>query len=190
ALVENYYMTIQITINLVSSIRTMAIVTMCIVASSPDSHSAEAPSPLLPSEPHEALAFYEGTWKTSHKDRVDVEETCTWLQGGRRHIVCRARRQASDGMREALGVYSYDEARREYVYHGFGSRGDLSFEHGQRIPNGFQFFSENGEGFQRSQARFTIVESVNGKVNTLLEETKAGGPWVVVEKVEYVRTRP
>jgi hypothetical protein len=54
----------------------------------------------------------------------------------------------------------------------------------------FQFFSEHGEGSERSQARFTIVESANGKVSTLLEETKAGGPWVVVEKVDYVRTRP
>jgi hypothetical protein len=60
------------------------------------------------------------------------------------------------------------------------------FEHGQRIPNGFQFFSEEAG----AQTRFTIVESGKGKVSTLLEESKSGGPWVVVERVEYVRTRP
>ena len=184
-------MSIQITANLGSSIRTIAFVTIFTVTSScSDAQSADPPSPLVPSEPYEALAFYEGTWKSSHKDRADIQEICTWLPGGRRHILCKSRRQASDGTRETLGVYSFDEDLKEYVYHGFGSRGDISFEHGQRIPNGFRFFSEDGAGSESSRTRFTIEESANGKVSTLLEESKPGGPWVVVEKVEYVRTRP
>ena len=152
--------------------------------------SADAPSPLTPSEFHEALAFYEGVFTSSHKDRADVHETCGWLPGGRRHIVCNSRRPTSEGIREGLGVYSYDEQRKEYVYHGFGSRGNIMFEHGQRILNGFRFFSEEGVGLDKSQTRFTIVELAGGKVSTLLEESKAGKPWVVVEQIEYVRTRP
>jgi hypothetical protein len=38
------------------------------------------------------------------------------------------------------------------------------------------------------QTRFTIVEADDGHVNTLNEVSKAGGPWVVDEKLEYVRT--
>ena len=104
--------------------------------------------------------------------------------------MCNSRRPTSEGIREGLGVYSYDERRKEYVYHGFKSRGNIMFEHGQRILNGFRFSSEEGVGLDKSQTRFTIVELAGGKVSTLLEESKAGKPWVVVEQIEYVRTRP
>lgn len=175
-----------LTTHSVNSVRAFALVAVCMLAGNcSDSRAADSPSAMLPSELHEPLAFYEGTWKSSHKDHADVQESCKWLPGGRRHIVCNARRQTLDGMREALGVYSYDEERKEYVYHGFGSRGDIMFEHGHRTPNGFQFFSEEA-GAQR---RFTIAESGNGKVSTLLEESKSGGPWAIIERVEYVRTR-
>jgi hypothetical protein len=171
--------------------RFMPIFTLCILAEgSSNSSAADSPSPLIPLEPYESLAFYEGSWVSSHKDQAGVQEVCKWQEGGRRHIVCRSRRQTPDGMRESLGVYSFDARRGEYVFHGFGARGGISFEHGQRIPGGFQFFSEEGAGAEQTRTRFTIEESTGGKVSTVSEESKAGGPWVVVEKVDYVRTRP
>ena len=61
------------------------------------------PSPSERSEPHEALAFYEGTWtRLDGKPEEDFRETCSWLPGGRRHMVCRARWQTANGPRETL----------------------------------------------------------------------------------------
>lgn len=154
------------------------------------SQSAELPLPSARSEPHEALAFYEGTWTIPDKKHKRYRETCSWLAKGRRHIVCRARNETANGPVESLGVYSYDKTAGEYLYHGFGSRGGVSTERGQRIPNGFHFTSERGTGADRVRTRFTIVEAAQGRVNTVSETAKADGPWVLDERLEYLRTRP
>ena len=153
--------------------------------------TADLPALSEPSDPYEALAFYEGTWTLLHKEHKGYREICSWLAGGgRRHIVCRSSMQTADGPRESLGVYSYDEAKGEFVYHGFDSRGSVYIERGHRIPNGFVYTSEKGRGADKVRTRFTIVEGEQGRVNTVTEKARADGPWVVDEKLEYVRTRP
>jgi hypothetical protein len=151
--------------------------------------TADLSSPSERSEPHEALSFYEGTWTILGKEHETVRETCSWLAEGRRHIVCRGREQTAKGPREWLGVYSYDQANDEYLYHGFAPRGSVSTERGRRIPKGFVFTSERITGADRVQVRFTIEEGQHGHVSTVTEVAKPGGPWVVEEKLEYQRTR-
>jgi hypothetical protein len=145
------------------------------------------PSPPERSEPHEALAFYVGTWTTS--DPM-FRETCAWLPEARRHVVCRARVQIPGGNRESLGVYSYDPTSGDYLYHGFGSRGGVLIERGRRIANGFHFTSERGTGAEHVRTRFTIEEGADGRVNTITERSRADGPWVVEQTLQYLRTRP
>jgi hypothetical protein len=157
------------------------LATVCLASTNPPSNS--------PSDPYDALEFYVGHWRLLDKGHEDYQETCSWLAGdGRRHIICRSTREAPDGPRESLGVYSYEEASREFVYHGFSKRGSIYVERGQQIPHGFRYLSETGAGADRVQTRFTIVEADNGHVNTVNEISKAGGPWVVDEKLEYLRT--
>ncbi len=160
---------------------TVLLAAVCVAATNPPSNS--------PSDPYEALDFYVGHWSLLGQGNEDYEETCSWLAGdGRRHIICRSTRETPDGPRESLGVYGYDEASREFVYHAFGKRGSIYIERGQQIPHGFRFRSETGAGADRVQTRFTIVEADNGSVNTFNEISRAGGPWVVDEKLEYLRT--
>ena len=161
------------------------------VSGSAPSQAADLPLPSEPLDPYEALSFYEGTWALLGKGNEGYRETCSWLAGGgRRHIVCRASVQTAEGPRESLGVYSYDETKGEFVYHGFGSRGTVYIERGQRIPGGFRFMSERGTGADRVRTRFTIVEAAEGLVNTVSETAKPDGSWVVKERQEYLRTRP
>ncbi len=80
-----------------------------------NSQPAALPSPSERSEPHEALAFYEGTWTILDSKHEGYRETCSWLAGGRRHIVCRASVQTASGTRETLGTYSYDPTSGEYL---------------------------------------------------------------------------
>lgn len=164
----------------------------CLVAFSAfaNSQPADPRSPAEPSNPHEALAFYEGTWTLVGKAPEAYRETCSWLPEGRRHIVCRSREQAASGPREHLGVYSYDESKGEYLSHVFGASGAMLIERGQRIPGGFHFTSERGTGANRVRTRFTIVEAEQGRVNTFTETAKVDGPWVAGERSVYLRTKP
>src|SRR5688572_7592746 len=83
-----------------------------------------AVGPATPSDPHEALAFFEGTWTTSEaKPQDEFRETCAWLPEGRRHMLCRSRWRAPAGYREGLSIFSYDPAPGEYRYHGFRAGG-------------------------------------------------------------------
>ena len=98
--------------------------------------------------------------------------------------------QTASGARETLGTYSYDPTSGEYLAHSFGASGGVITERGQRIPKGFVFRSERGTGADKVQVRFTIEEAAQGRVNTVTETATAGGPWVVEERLEYLRTRP
>lgn len=153
--------------------------------------AADLPVASKSSDPYEALSFYVGTWTLLDKKHEGYAETCSWLAGGgRRHIVCRSSVTTAEGSRESLGVYSYDQAKSEFVYHGFNKPGSVYIERGRRLPQGFVYTSEQGTGVDRVRTRFTIVEGEPGRVSTVNELSKADGPWVVDEKLEYLRTRP
>lgn len=151
-------------------------------------YSQPTASPMERSEPHEALAFFEGTWTVPGKD--DWRETCSWLAGGRRHIVCAPRWRFPNMTFEGLSVFSYDDKSGEYLAHRFKAFGRVSTERGQRIPRGFRFMNEHGSGADRVRERFTLEEGVAGRVNTVLETAKGDGPWVTEDRDEYLRTRP
>ncbi|MEO6744444.1 MAG: hypothetical protein ABIN08_08190 [Caldimonas sp.] len=155
-----------------------------------NSQPAALPSPPERSEPHEALAVYEGTWTALDNKHEGHRETCSWLAGGRRHIICSTRWQTASGTRESLGTYSYDPTSGEYLAHTFGASGRVITERGQRTGKGFVFRSERGTGADKVQVRFTFEEAAEGRFSTVTETATAGGPWVVEERLDYLRTRP
>lgn len=160
---------------------------LALVAASAVSQPARLP-PVL-SDPHEALAFYEGTW-TLLDGKEGFQETCSWLAGGRRHMVCTARGQTANGPGETLGIYSYDPTTGEYQFHGFAASGAVVKERVQRHPKGWVYTTERGTGAARIRTRETLEETVEGRVSSVHETAKGEGPWVIDRKVEYLRTRP
>ena len=155
-----------------------------------NSQPASLPSPSERSEPHEALAFYEGTWTyLDGKPEEGFRETCSWLAEGRRHMVCRARWQTANGPRETLGIYSYDPPTGEYQYHGFAVSGDVVKERVQRHPKGWLYTTERGTGAERVRTRETLEETAEGRVSSIHETAKGEGPWVVDRRLDYQRTR-
>jgi hypothetical protein len=175
------------TVGSVASSRATIVALIAIANLSSPILAQTPPSP----NPRDALAFYEGSWAVAGKINDDErEETCSWLSGNKGHIVCRASRKVAGEIHETISFYSYDETSREYVYHWFGREGDIFVERGQRIPNGFQFSSEEGSGTDKVRSRFKITEAEGGRVHTVEEKSKAGGPWVVEKKTDYIRTRP
>lgn len=140
------------------------------------------------SEPHEALAFFEGTWTVPGK--TGWRERCSWLPEGRRHIVCTPRWDNAKGVAEGLTIFSYDAEERVYLSHAFKANGALTVERGQRIAGGFRFMTESGTGAERVRERLTLEDAADGRVKVVSETAKGDGAWVVQNKTEYLLTRP
>lgn len=150
-----------------------------------------AASPAAPSDPHEALTFFEGTWTTSvSAPDDDFSETCAWMPEGRRHMVCRSRWRTAAGYREGLSIFSYDPASGEYRYHGFRAGGAVVTQTGQRLPNGWRLTSDRGTGADRMQTRVTIEKIAPGRFSFLSESAKGDQPWTTGARFDYVRVGP
>jgi hypothetical protein len=161
----------------------LAAITSC-------AYAQPASSPTSPSEAHERLAFFEGTWTTSNSTpEDDLRETCAWLAGGRRHMVCRSRWRTEGGHREGLSIFSYDSAAREYRYHGFRSGGAVVTQKAERQPNGWLFTSDQGAGADRVQSRVTIERTAEDRFSFQSESARGADPWQVGVKFEYVRIK-
>ena len=67
-----------------------------------------AASSTTASPPHERLAVLEGTWWVAELPAErGFRERCAWLEGARRHMVCRSRsRNAAGEWREGLSMFS------------------------------------------------------------------------------------
>jgi hypothetical protein len=97
------------------------------IASGQTPSSSVKADPLKPSAPHERMSFFEGTWsmeppadsKAGAMPFATFEETCSWLPGARRHMVCRSLRQRTGESvrREAIYVLSYQEHDSTYIAH-------------------------------------------------------------------------
>jgi hypothetical protein len=165
-----------------------ATLLLWLVAAVGCAYAQPASSPGAPSEPHDALAFFEGTWTTSDAaPEEDFKETCAWLPEGRRHMICRSRWRAEAGHREGLSIFSYDSSASEYRYHGFRAGGAVVTLSGRRLPKGLLFSSDRGTGPDRMQTRVTIEKTAPDRFSFLSESAKGDGPWQVGAKVEYVR---
>jgi len=151
-------------------------------------YAQPAITPATPSDPHEALVFFEGTWTTSDATPEDESrETCAWLAEGRRHMVCRSRWRTTDGYREGLSIFSYNLASGEYQYHGFRSSGAVATQKGQRLPKGWLFTSDRGDGKDRVQTRVTIEKTAEGRFSFVSETAKGSEAWQATPKFEYIR---
>ena len=151
-------------------------------------YAQQVASPATPSEPHEALAFFEGTWTTSDATAEDdFRETCAWIPESRRHMMCRSRWRVEGGRREGLSIFSYDPSGGEYMYHGFRAGGAVVTHKGQRLPKGWSFTSDRGTGSDRLQTRVTIEKITQDRFSFLSESAKGDNPWRVGAKLDYLR---
>ena len=156
-------------------------------AAVPQEHAA-------PSAQHDRMAFFEGTWElepggkpASIGREAGRRETCSWLAGARRHMVCRTFRESAAGRQESIYILSYSEHDTKYVawfafpggqtllYHGTldGDRWIMELQPTRLMPSGLR-------------VRTTITPSGNG-MRFVEEASKDGGPWEVSENYSYKR---
>jgi hypothetical protein len=152
------------------------------------SRAQTASAPPQPSEPHEALSFFEGSWTTSEaKPEENFRETCSWLPTERRHMVCRSQWLTANGPREGLSIFSVDSSSGDYLYNGFRPSGIVVTHRGQRTPKGWIFGSERSLGAERVRTRITIESTPEGGFNFLSETATGDGPWKAAARIVYQR---
>ena len=144
-------------------------------------------SPLTPSEPHEALTFFEGSWTTEERPAESrFVETCKFLNAGRRHMICHSRWHVPSGQREGISIFSYNEADSTYLYYGLRPGGLVEQLRGRRLKDGWVFESAAGKGDPPVRSRVTISTVAPGRFKLVAESATGDGPWQV-EGTEHYR---
>ena len=161
-------------------------------AQSPAAAKPAPATPMTPSDPHERLTFFEGTWTYEEAaPEMQFRETCGWMPSGRRHMVCVSQFQTPTGPREGQSVFSYRAADKTYVYQGFRAGGGVQSLEGRVSEDGrtWDFWGEAGTGAQRTRTRVRISKLPDGRFR--FSEQTAVGPddWSPESVVTYRAAR-
>lgn len=166
------------------------ILSLCLV---PFRTSAQNPSPARPdpsvvSAPHEKMTFFEGTWSV---ERGAHEETCAWLPGGRRHMVCRSWRQRPGETirRERIQILSYQPHNATYLAHFAFPSGDTVTYVG-RVEGDRWVMDMQPSPLLPSNERFReIITKVENGLRFVEERSVNGGPWSITEDYQSRRVK-
>ena len=148
-------------------------------------------SPTTPSPPHERLAAFEGTWTKSGSasDRAS-RDTCAWLAGGRRHMICRRATRSSAGTQEQMMIYSYRRSDSTYTVTALLSGGQVWNYAGRPEGDRWVFYLANTRPDAPQRLRQVIAASTD-TLHFVEEVSDNGGPWRLTDASEdykYVRT--
>ena len=155
--------------------------------------------PGVPSAPYERMTFFEGTWSSDgNPDAANgspapyaFEETCAWLTGGRRHMVCRSWRQTAQDSprRESIYILSYREADSTYIAHFAFPGGATLVYHGR--PEGTRWVMNlQPTPFWPANNRLrTIITAIPEGLRFVEESSVDGGPWKITEDYRHRRVK-
>jgi hypothetical protein len=169
-------------------------------AAAQDARPRRPADPLVPSRPHERMSFFEGTWSMEpggyfkgggRTPSTAHEETCAWLPGGRRHMICRSwRERAGDSTRrEAIYILSYREADSTYVAHFAFSNGANLVYHGRPEGDRWIMNLQPTPLWPANERLRTIITAVPGGLRYVEEHSVDGGPWAITEDYRHRRVR-
>jgi hypothetical protein len=155
------------------------------------------PDPSVVSALHEKMTFFEGTWspepdssvKSGATTPAQGEETCAWLPGGRRHMVCRSwsQRPGETIRRERIQILSYQAHNNTYLAHFAFPNGDTVTYVG-RVDGDRWVMEMQPSPLLPSNHRFReIITKVGNSLRFVEERSVDGGPWSVTE--DYYRYR-
>jgi hypothetical protein len=165
---------------------------LCATARTLHAQAATAPRPASPasrSAPHERLSFFEGFWTV---EEIPVErafrERCAWLEGGRRHIVCRSRsRSASGEWREGLSMFSYRPTDSTYVYYGLRPSGATQQLIGRVTADGagWEFTGDETTSAGRVRTFVRIARLSSGRFRFIEQTARGDSPFTTADTIHY-----
>lgn len=158
------------------------------------------PTPETPLPAYERMTVFEGTWTMEPgaffagggTTPAANEETCAFMSGGRRHMVCRtwSQRTTDSPRRERMYILSYRDRDSTYVaHHAFADGATLTY-HG-RLEGDRWVMNLQPTPFWPSNERLrTIITPVPGGGMRYVEEHSVdGGPWKITEDFRYRKIR-
>jgi hypothetical protein len=173
------------------SARPLAALTLSLVlcfASAAIAVAQGAPSsPATPRAAHERLAAFEGTWtRVETPPGRTFRETCEWLAGGRRHMVCRQRTESPSGATEQMIIYSYRGSDSTYTVTVLLAGGQL-WRYAGRLEGErwvFNRISDRPDSVRRLRQTVTATRDTLHFTEELSEN---GGPWRLTDPSEAYR---
>ena len=145
-------------------------------------------SPATPSAPHERLTFFQGEWTIDELPASrELRERCAWLEGGRRHMVCRSRSKSRAGeWRETLSMFSYRPADSSYAYYGLRPGGATQALVGRLATDGaWEFRGDEGSGAARERTLVRIARLPDGRFRFVEQTARGDAPFTGADTVHY-----
>lgn len=174
----------------------VVIAVMMLTAGSPQD-GVKLKDSMTPSAPHERLTVFEGTWERDEgtvpagtAPQAAARETCEWLAGGRRHMICRVRYEKPEGVnRERTHILSYRVEDSTYLaYFAFPS-GDNLLYHG-RVEGDRWIMDMQPSPLLPKNTRFReIITPTEHGLRFVEEASTDGGPWKVTEDYRMRRIK-
>ena len=166
-------------------------------AAAQDSRPRRSADPAMPNPAHERMKLFEGTWvpvpdaylKSGARPSPTSQETCAWLSGGRRHMVCRTTYtvEGYSVPRESMYVLSYREADSTYIAHFAFAGGDNLVYHGRLEGERWVLNLQPTPLLPANKRLREIITVVPEGLRYVEEQSVDGGPWTVTE--DYRRRR-
>jgi len=149
----------------------------------------QATAPTTTRAARERLAVFEGTWTMAGDTSGPAfRETCEWLPGERRHMICRPRFETESGVIEHRTIYSYRPADSTYVVTALLAQGQVLTYHGRVEGDRWTFDLQPGPRNDTQRLRM-IVTMAPDTIHFVEESSENGGPWRVTEDYRYARLR-
>ena len=167
-------------------------VALCAMANTLHAQAAGATrptSPASPSAPHEHLSFFEGFWTVEELPAERAfRERCAWLEGGRRHIVCRSRSKSASGeWREGLSMFSYRPTDSTYAYYGLRPSGTTQQLVGRVTSDGaaWEFTGDETRLDGRLRTLVRIARLPNGRFRFVEQTARGDSPFTTADTIHY-----
>ena len=163
----------------------------------PPTGAYRARGPSSPSAPHERLAFFQGRWEFETATTPDViakrtgrRQTCEWLAGGRRHVVCMQNSRSAEGTaQESIYILSYRESDSTYVAYFAIPGGQNVIFHGTPREDGWVMELQPTPLVPDGLRLRTTITRTAGGLRFVDESSMKGGPWQVLEDYQHIRIK-
>ena len=155
-----------------------------LLTSAQHSYAQAGQDPITPRPAHERLAVFEGSWQAAGSG--GSTETCAWLEGGRRHMICQARRTSPTRAVEQRTIFSYRGRDSTYIATAFLATGQVWTYHGR--PDGDKWvFDLQADRPNIPQRLRMVITVARDTIHFIEESSENGGPWSVTEDYRHVR---
>jgi hypothetical protein len=161
---------------------------------------AQAPQKATPGPEHQRLGYFVGTWTSEGEmkpgpmgpgGKMTSRDVCEWFEG-RFAVICRSEGKGPTGPSKGLGILSYSQEEKVYIYYGTDSTGTMTMT---SVPKGtvkgdtWTYNDEGMMGGQKVKSRVTIKELSPTSSTFKMEMQGADGKWTTLMESKQTKVK-